>query len=243
MPIHDWTRVSAGGFHDFHQDWTIEIRRSLNRGLLPPGYSAFTDLQGIGWEPDVVTIKSSAPPVGGLAVADAPPRSRQVARVESESATYARKANRIAIKHEYGHVVAIIEIVSPGNKDSRHAIASFTAKAIEFLRNGVGLLVIDLFPPTVRDPAGLHQVIWEELSDEPFEARPVDKLLTVAAYDAGANLTAYVDPLAVGDELPDAPLFLAAGQYINVPLEQTYIASWAEAPKPIRDIFEPPVAK
>jgi hypothetical protein len=28
MPIHDWTRVDAGLFHDFRQDWTIELRRS-----------------------------------------------------------------------------------------------------------------------------------------------------------------------------------------------------------------------
>ena len=30
MPVHDWTRVDAGLFHHFHQDWTIELCRSLN---------------------------------------------------------------------------------------------------------------------------------------------------------------------------------------------------------------------
>ena len=35
MPIHDWTRITGGGFHSFYQDWTIEINRTLNRGLLP----------------------------------------------------------------------------------------------------------------------------------------------------------------------------------------------------------------
>ena len=30
MPIHDWSRVDAGTFHDFHQAWTIEIRNGLN---------------------------------------------------------------------------------------------------------------------------------------------------------------------------------------------------------------------
>jgi hypothetical protein len=34
MPIHDWTRVEAGLFHHFHQDWTIEICRTLNRDLV-----------------------------------------------------------------------------------------------------------------------------------------------------------------------------------------------------------------
>src|SRR3954452_1207516 len=118
MPIHDWTRVSPGGFHNFHQDWTIEIYRALNRGVLPPGYTAYTDLRAAGWEPDVVTIQApgQAATTGGATVVDSPPRARQVARVESEAAAYARKANRIAVRHEFGHVVAIIEVVSPGNK-------------------------------------------------------------------------------------------------------------------------------
>jgi hypothetical protein len=30
MPIHDWTRVDAGIFHDFHQTWMPEIKRALN---------------------------------------------------------------------------------------------------------------------------------------------------------------------------------------------------------------------
>jgi hypothetical protein len=73
--------------------------------------------------------------------------------------------------------------------------------------------------------------------------RTADKLLTVAAYDAGNELTAYVDALAVGDPLPDAPLFLEPGWYVNVPLEQTYMASWDVTPKPIRDLVAPPTAE
>ena len=36
MPLHEWKRVNAGIFHDFHHAWIEEIKRSLNRGLLPP---------------------------------------------------------------------------------------------------------------------------------------------------------------------------------------------------------------
>ena len=43
MPIHDWTRVSSGTFHDFQQGWTIEIRNTLNSGVLPDGYYAMAD--------------------------------------------------------------------------------------------------------------------------------------------------------------------------------------------------------
>src|SRR5262249_40726348 len=43
MPIHDWTRVRANLFHDFHQSWTIAIRNVLNAGQLPPGYFAIVE--------------------------------------------------------------------------------------------------------------------------------------------------------------------------------------------------------
>lgn len=242
MPVHDWTRISPGGFHTFHQDWTIELYRALNRGLLPAGYAAFTDLKVETYEPDVVAIGTGGPPppAGGVGVADAPPRARQIIRAETESAAYARKANRISVRHEFGTVVAIIEVVSPGNKDTRHAARSFVRKAVDFLRLGVHFLMVDLFPPTPRDPDGLHRLIWNELATTPFEPRAVDKPLTVASFDAWDGLTAYIDPLAVGDPLPDAPLFIAPGRHVNVPLERTYQASWAEMPPLVRDRVQTP---
>ena len=152
MPLHDWTRVSAGIYHNFHQDWTIEICRTLNGGILPPGYYAMADQRVSGPEPDLVALRLRGPePQGGLVVAETPPRIKQAGRAESEAALYARKANRIAIRHELGRVVAMIEVVSPGNKDSQHAIASFVAKAVDFLRNGIHFLVIDPFPTGLRD--------------------------------------------------------------------------------------------
>jgi hypothetical protein len=98
MPIHDWTRVPAGIYHDFHQGWTIEIRNALNRGILPPGYYAMADQRVTGLEPDIVAVKLRAPePTGGLVVAETPPRIKRAAQLEPEKAFYARKANRISI--------------------------------------------------------------------------------------------------------------------------------------------------
>lgn len=131
-------------------------------------------------------------------------------------------------------------MISPGNKDSKQAIGSFLAKAIEFLRNGVNLLIVDLFPPIPRDPDDIRSLSWDQMTSVPFEARPADQPLTVASYDAGDVLTAYVDPLAVGDPLPDAPLFLAPGWNVNVPLEPTYMAAWGVTPRPLRDLVETP---
>ncbi|HEX5445999.1 MAG TPA: hypothetical protein VFW87_19390, partial [Pirellulales bacterium] len=29
MPIHDWSRVNAGIFHHFHQNWMIQLAHAL----------------------------------------------------------------------------------------------------------------------------------------------------------------------------------------------------------------------
>ena len=160
MPIHDWTRVDAGLFHDFHQDWTIELRRSLNSGRLPPGFTALTDQQINGPIPDVLTLnRSPKNPAkretgGGLAIAIAPPKARFVDQAEED--TYARRANSIRIQHRHGQVVAVIEIVSPGNKSSRHAIDELLDKVWSLIDQGIHMLLVDVFPPTRRDPQGIH---------------------------------------------------------------------------------------
>lgn len=147
MPIHDWTRVRSNRFHDFHQSWTVVLCNTLNTGLSTSGYFAMLEQKGGESEPDVIALELSTPSdpsLTGLAVATHPPAARFVAR--TEAATYARKANRITVRHPDGAVVAVIEIVSPGNKDSRHAVQAFVRKAVAFLHAGIHLLIVDLFP-------------------------------------------------------------------------------------------------
>ncbi len=245
MPIHDWTRVDAGLFHHFHQDWTIELCRALNSGRLPAGFTALTDQQIGGPIPDVLTLHrgpakpDDSGPGGGLAMATAPPRARFVDEVAED--TYARRANRIRIQHRHGRVVAVIEVVSPGNKNTRHALKAFVRKASDLIWQGIHLLVIDLFPPSARDPQGIHKAIWDELAERPFEL-PVDKPLTVAAYRAVPTKIAYVEPVAVADALPSLPIFLTEDDYgyVPAPLEETYRISWAAYPADLKELLEAP---
>src|SRR5437588_7313392 len=71
MPVHDWTRVSDGTFHDFHYSWVLEIKRALKRGLLPKGYYVMAEqLGGDLGAPDVLTLQAADPqpePEGTLA--------------------------------------------------------------------------------------------------------------------------------------------------------------------------------
>ena len=57
MPIHDWTRVEAGTYHHFHQQWTGELCDALNAGVLPDGYFALVDQRAVGMVPDVLALK------------------------------------------------------------------------------------------------------------------------------------------------------------------------------------------
>jgi hypothetical protein len=79
-------------------------------------------------------------------------------------------------------------------------------------------------------------VIWDRLPDEQFELPP-DKPLTLAAYAAGSEIVAYIEPVAVGDTLPDRPISLTPDSYVNCPLEETYQATWTVFPA----VLKPPL--
>ncbi len=238
MPIHDWTRLEAGDFHDFHQCWVVGIRNALNGGLLPPEYMAMAEQVTGRPIPDVVTLQTREPKSdsGGIAVAEAPPTARVIARIERVD--YSKRADRVVIRHGRGKVVAIIEIVSPGNKASRVAMRSFVEKAADILTQGVNLLVVDLFPPTPRDPQGIHKAIWDEFEEEPFEIPP-GKPLIVASYIGGDVPTAYVESIGIGDPLPSLPIFLSETRYIPAPLETTYQEAWAVFPALLKELIDP----
>jgi hypothetical protein len=173
---------------------------------------------------------------GGLAVATAPPHTRLTAFAEMSD--YVLKRRTIVIRHASGdRIIALLEIVSPGNKSSRHALRFFVEKAVEALYRGFHLMIVDLFPPSSRDPDGIHGAIWSELSDDAF-ALPPGEPLTLAAYSAGPEKRAYVEPTAVGKTLIDMPLFLDPDHYVNVPLETTYQAAFRGVPRRWKDVLE-----
>ena len=238
MPVHDWSRVKAGLFHHFHLNWISALCTHLNSGDLPSGYYALAEQVTSGPIPDIVTLKRKSKPAeplestGGIALAVTPPRTRYLVR--SEADPYLTKVNRVAIRDPRGKLVSVIEIVSPGNKGSRAKFQEFVDKAVDFIRHGINVLVIDLLPPTRRDPQGIHKAIWDEIDEGAFEL-PADKRLTLASYSAGIEKVACIEPIGVGDDLPDMPLFLEPEIYIPAPLDATYETTWSVCPSPLKD--------
>jgi hypothetical protein len=245
MPIHDWTRVTAGTWHDFHLGWIGQLRLALNDGLLPPTYYAQAEQYTGPFGPDVLTLQEDEPDrpgaadadAGTVAVAVAPPRTRITDTTEIEYGT--RKRRTLTIRHASDdRIVALIELVSPGNKAARRPFNQFVRKAGELVKRGFHLLVVDLFPPTARDPEGIHPAIWVRIRPQGIATPlPPDEPLTLASYVAGPNLTAYVEPVAVGRSMMDMPLFLTPERYINVPLEATYTAAFRGVPAKYKRIL------
>jgi hypothetical protein len=219
MPIHDWTRVEAGIFHDFHHEWISTIRRALNDGRLPPDYYALVEKQAGGFGPKMLTRQHTKRDVG-----DKPP----VGGADDGMGELLVKKSAVVVRHS-DRIAAVVEILSPENKGSRYAIKSVVDKAWALLEHKIHLLILDLFPPTKCDPNGFHAALWKEITDESCEW-PADKRLTLAAYESALPVTAYVEPVAVGDALADMPLFLEPGRYVPMPLEATYQAAFSAVP-------------
>lgn len=248
MPVHDWTRVAAGIFHDFHVAWVPEIRKILNGGLLPHGYYALAEQHAGRRIADVLTLHASTPPeepelpplppaTGGTLLAEAPPKVRRRQTIEQDLRSRRRS---LAIRHVSGHrLIALLEIVSPANKDRGQSVEEFADKAESALRLGVHLLLVDLFPPGRHDPHGMHGVIQQRMNalEEPYDL-PADEPLTLASYVAEPRVIVYLEHVAAGSVLLDMPLFLRPDLYVNLPLEATYQEAYRGVPSFWRDVLE-----
>ena len=122
---------------------------------------------------------------------------------------YRRRQSTVVVRHAGGdRVVAVLEVTSPGNKPSRHALQSFLEKVAELLDRRIHLLILDLHPPTARDPRGIHGVIWENISGQEYVAE-TGKPLTLAetlkrlSDFAGFNVLPFWNQLARRKEGPD----------------------------------------
>lgn len=244
MPVHDWTRVDAGVFHDFHNVWIALLRIALNSGLLPPGFYAMSEQHAGKYLTDVLTLHGGnqvdLPPrviSGGVAVAETPPKVRHFLSLMPAARSH-RKT--LTIRHVSQHrIVALLEIVSPANKDRKNHVDELLDKLEDALAHGIHVLVVDLFPPGKHDRFGLHGALWKRLQEKP-SGPPPGEPVTLASYVADEPLKAYWEYLAIGSRLPDMPLFLDPAVYVQTPLEATYQTAWDSTPEPWREILQRP---
>jgi hypothetical protein len=244
MNLHDWSRVEDGTFHDFPNGWIIHLKDTLNKGRLPEGYYAQSE-QHVGRKiADVLALHESEPdlvralpPPGNQAVAlaEAPPRVSLTRTIKPSALSRHRT---LTIRHTSGHrIVALVEIVSQANKSSADAVAEFISKIGGALRSGIHVVVVDLLPAGRYDPQGMNDALMVALQGT-GEDWPAGKPLTFASYVAKAEPTAYVECVAVGDPIPDLPLFLTPTHYVTLPLGETYATAYEGVPGVWRKALE-----
>jgi hypothetical protein len=229
-------------FPDFHSSWLTHLKNVLNSGLLPADYYAMAEQRASLYGPDVLTLTSTVQQStlttrgenGAVALAE----PRAMRKVISHALPSSGRA--LTIHHASGdRVVAVIEIVSPANKDRPEHVGDFAGKVAALVRNGVHVVVVDILPPGRHDPEGIQAAIWEELDTTPEPtAPPLDQPLTFAGYKADDKPTAYISYSAVGRPLPDVPLFLDMVTYVEVPLEQTYVLNYSALPARLKSMLE-----
>ena len=249
MAVHDWSKVVAGNFHDFHQAWIAAIRFALNDGLLPNGFYAMAEQVAKGPIPDLLALQSRQEETigeawdfskssGVMTLADRQPKVRYVETADED--IYALRADHVTIRHKNGdRIVAYIEIVSSGNKNSEGSLDKLIEKLSEALDRRCHLMVIDLHHPQTHDPRGVHAAFWEFVQGTAHGVTE-DQPLGVSSYRAGDVPVAYFEPVGIGQTLPDMPLFLTEQHYIELPLEQTYLTAWRGTGAPWRQFMEAP---
>src|SRR5207245_432320 len=121
--------------------------------------------------------------------------------------------------------------------------AAFVGKVVDLLAARVHVVAINPFRPPAHARGGLHADIWKKVAEpskrrKPFAVPAATPLEVVSYCASSAKVTAAVQTFAVGDPVPDIPLYLTAGEaYVTLPLEATYQAAWPEVPKVWRDVL------
>lgn len=246
MAMHDWMRVEPGIFHAFHLNWIARISETLN-SLLPKSYYALPEQRTGPFAADILTLQlnggheSNEPQEsdGGTATL-----TRPKTRFSGEATLdfFRHRQRTVAIRHVSGdRLVAVIEVVSPGNKSSRAAVEDFVGKVGSYLNHGIHVSFVDSFPPSKLNPGGLHAEVWSEMAGS-VEGLPETDPLAVVSYECAESLHYYVDPFKVGDSLPDMPVALQPGRFVSVPLNDCYRAAFAALPNRWADVLNSPAS-
>jgi hypothetical protein len=208
----------------------VRLVEYLNQDVLPKDYQARPSELIIGIEPDVLLLQE----------ADASNGQSQTAQPALTEATLTATLPAPAdlpfvgvySSYDTGRLVAVIELVSPGNKDRPESRQSFTEKILFLLHEGIHVIVVDVISlPAVS----IRQAILERLrldghldyhnGDATSERLWLSSYCALPAEDPQPHLQVkeWAYPAAVGQPLPSLPFFLRTDQlWVTVDLQQTY---------------------
>ena len=234
MPLLDHFHPPLHGprrWEGFHHAWATFIAQQLNQETLPPDYFAESEVSvGPQLEIDVATMRRSpsvGPGAGTATAVWSPPRPKIAVRVD-----FARLDRyEIRVYQDLGggaELRAAIELVSPANKDRAGSRRTFAAKCAGYLKHGIGLAIVDV---VTSRAANLHAEMFDVLEVKGRRAAWASPTgLYAVAYRAvtlrkSPRIEAWPEPLALGQTLPVAPLWLSLDLCVPLRLEDSYLAA------------------
>lgn len=217
------------GWESFHSFWAVIIAEHLNKAL-PRRYKAVVHTHlGSYVEADVAEFErpieaengAAEAEAGGVAVQTwAPPVTKLVA-----PAVFPDDYQVQLFEQRGGmRLVAVVELVSPRNKDRAESRLAFAAKCATYLHRGIGLVIVDI---VTERHFNLHNELAELLGWEESLRMMADLYLYAAAYrplrrQEKNEIEMWPTALSVGGSLPLLPLALKGTQAIPLDLEATY---------------------
>jgi Protein of unknown function (DUF4058) len=213
-------------WQSFHNRWANAIADLLDQ-VLPRRYFARVQANlGRHVEADVaefeslqeseangssgsVAVQTYAPPKAGVVLPAVFPDDLEVQVCDTE------RGARLA---------AVIELVSPANKDRPEHRQAFSVKCAAYLQRGIGLIIVD----TVSNRHfNLHNELLLLLGGDGSGGMPDDVLLYAAAYrpvhrDERNEIDVWDATLAVDQPLPTLPLALRGNGSVPLDLEASY---------------------
>lgn len=240
MPLLDHFHAPLKGvrhWESLHSGWANNIATDLNR-LLPQDYFAEPHPR-FGIEIDVAAFEQSVPQTGIhrlREVATASYQIEQAVTADEPSEWQAPAPNHslafdlttetvevLIYSSQAGPVlVGAVELISPANKDRPAQREAFVAKCETFLRNGIGLMIIDV---VAERKANLHNELMTKLG-APITMQINANLYAVAYRSVQREQKTYLDiwqeALVIGRSLPTMPLWLQGELCLPVQLNQTY---------------------
>ena len=217
MPDRDWTRVDAGLFHAFHHRWIDPVSDApntegiLTRLLRSPARAEPFEIPS--WTCLTLRFSAQDGETSGRATANPrrsgqnpQPRVRLVRRSEAEIHAgspigYRPTSTRPDCRRDRNHL--------PGQQGDKSGIAHLcNERTAALIQQGVHLLVVHLSPAGTRS-CGI-KAIWDEFEEEDSR-NCLPTALGTCSLRRRAAPGGYREPIAVGDVLPDMPLFLKPG--------------------------------
>lgn len=233
MPLHDWTDRS--GWEGVHHLWITELLRWV-KPRLPAGYRAYigslptvavgapAERPDVGvrqWVGEQPPAANPAPGQPGEGAAEKPDEEIAVAALDPSTSLYLESRGRL---------VAAVELVSPRNKDRPVARATYLARYLGYLLEGVHLLLVDVH----RRP--LTFSFADRIAEELHLVQPscppplaISYRVGEPAATGGRLLAIWRRPLVMGAPLPCMVLPITVNVAVPIDLEQTYTRAAADA--------------